>query len=471
MPGQIEPQLGRLIGVPIAVIGVLAAVLTSELQRVSSASLGFAIVAGGVVACVIVARRVRAKIDELSAYYEALLRTADEQSQRAEAANQLKDDFLATLSHELRTPLNSVLGWARILASGKLDAHETTKAIQAIERAGWAQSRLIEDLLDISRIVGGKLRIETHPTLIPPLVDAAVESLRTAAAAKRIVIETDLDATIGPFPVDADRLQQVVWNVLSNAIKFTRSGGHVRVWLRRDDRQQLLLTVSDDGIGFEPEVATHLFERFRQGDSSPTRQYGGLGLGLGIVRHLIELHGGTVTASSAGRDHGSVFTICLPAVTADAQNSVATLTLRGVSILAVDDDPQALEFVRRTLEQYGASVRIAASAQEARESIISDSPDVVVSDLLMPVEDGLTLMRKIRALDPQRGGRVPAVALTALARDADRRSALAAGYQMHVTKPIDAHELASAVARLARGDVDADGSGDRTLDVRDRAAS
>ena len=460
MPDQIQPTLGRLIGLPIAAIGVTAAVLTWELEHVGSMTLAFVILAGGVLACVMVGRRVRARIDDLSTYYETLLRTTDEQTQRAETANRLKDDFLATLSHELRTPLNSVLGWARLLASRKLDPVQTTKAIQAIERAGWAQSRLIEDLLDMSRIVDGKLQIATCPTLLPPLVDAAVELLRPAAAAKRITVETDLDRAIGPMALDPDRLQQVAWNLLSNAIKFTGSGGHVRISLTHDD-QQIRLAVSDTGIGFEPSVAAHLFERFRQGDSSTTRQYGGLGLGLGIVRHLVELHGGTVTAESAGADCGSVFTVSLPFAApldmpAQAQPAPAALTLRGVSVLAVDDDPEVLEFVRFALEQYGASVTGVASAHEARERFAKQRPDVLVSDLMMPGEDGVALIKKIRAFDREHGGRTPAAALSGLARDDDRRGALEAGFQMHVTKPIDPYELASAVARLARdyGDPD-----------------
>ena len=439
----------------------MAAILVWELEHVGSIALALLVIAGAVFAALVIARRVRMRIGALASHYEALLRTADEESRRAEAANRLKDEFLATLSHELRTPLNSVLGWARLLATGKLDAQQTRKAVQAIERAGWAQSRLVEDLLDISRIVAGKLQIAPRPTLLDPLVEAAVHSLIPAAEAKRITVETHLDANVGAIAVDPDRLQQVIWNLLSNAIKFTPSGGEVRVGLARDD-QQIRLSVSDTGIGFQSEIAAHLFERFRQADSGPTRQFGGLGLGLGIVRHLVELHGGTVTAESAGEHRGSVFTVCLPIVAAAsaaqaaAQQPTAAPTLTGVTVLVVDDDPQALELARSTLEQYGASVLIASSVKEARERYTEHSPHVIVSDLRMPDEDGLELIREVRTLDQQRGRRTPAAALTALARSDDRRRALAAGYQLHVVKPIDPFELASAVERLAHSDPTAD---------------
>jgi signal transduction histidine kinase/ActR/RegA family two-component response regulator len=453
VPERIKPQLGRLIALPMATIGALAAILVWELEHVGSILLGVVVLGCAVLAALVVMRRVRRRVDDLSAHYEALLRTADEQSRRAEAANRLKDEFLATLSHELRTPLNSVLGWARLLATGKLDADQTAKAVQAIERAGWAQSRLVEDLLDVSRIVAGKLQISPRPTLLQPLVDAAVHSLAPATEAKRIAVQVNLDPAVGPIAVDPDRLQQVVWNLVSNAIKFTPSGGNVRVELAREDHH-VRLAVSDTGIGFDPEIAAHLFERFRQADSGTTRQYGGLGLGLGIVRHIVELHGGTVTAESAGENRGSMFTVCLPIVQAAAATPASpppkpTPILDGVKVLVVDDDPHALEFARSTLEQYGASVMIASSVSEARERFTSRAPHVIVSDLRMPDGDGLDLIREVRTLDQQRGRRTPAAALTALARSDDKNRALAAGYQMHVVKPIDPFDLASAVERLA----------------------
>jgi signal transduction histidine kinase len=253
----------------------------------------------------------------LGVHYRRLLRIAAEQSRRAETALRVKDEFLTTLSHELRTPLNLVLGWARLLASGKLDHVQTARAVDAIERAGWAQSRLIEDLLDLSRIVSGKLQIHPTPTALQPRIEAAVDSLRAAAAAKHIVLAVTLDETLGPIAADPDRVQQIVWNLVSNAIKFTPSGGRVDVRLstRADEA---IISVKDTGIGFDRQVAAHMFERLHQGDGSSTRQYSGLGLGLGIVRHLVELHGGSVTASSLGADAGSRFEVRLPIVAADA---------------------------------------------------------------------------------------------------------------------------------------------------------
>jgi signal transduction histidine kinase/ActR/RegA family two-component response regulator len=454
MSGHARPQLEGLIVTPFAAIGVLAAVLVWEVEHVGSILLAGAIAAGGVAIGIAIARRLRHDINSLADYYAGLLRTADEQSRQAEAANRLKDEFLATLSHELRTPLNSVLGWARLLASGKLDNAQSARAVQAIERAGWAQSRVIEDLLDISRIVAGRMEVAMQPTIVRPLVEAAIASLRPAAEAKRIAVDASLDETPEAIAADPDRLQQVVWNLLSNAIKFTPSGGQVSVRLE-STAGELRLAVSDSGIGFTPGIAAHLFERFRQGDSSSTRQHGGLGLGLGIVRHLVELHGGTVTAASAGENLGSTFEVRLPlrrwdvAVVEPPKAAPAAPSLRGVTVLVVDDDAAAREFVRSTLEKYGAIVVTAATATEAKACFTRQRPDVLVSDLLVPDEDGLALIRDIRKLDRAAGRVTPAAALTALARVEDRRRALTAGYQMHVAKPVEPSELVSAVERLA----------------------
>jgi signal transduction histidine kinase/ActR/RegA family two-component response regulator len=456
MPGSSPSQLGRLIVTPFATIGVLAAVLVWEIEHVGSLLLALVIFAGAVVVGVVVVRRLRADIEDLTNHYEALLTTADEQSRQAEAANRLKDEFLANLSHELRTPLNSVLGWARLLAGGKLDAPQTTRAVRAIERAGWAQSHLIEDLLDLSQIVGGKLQISLRSTAVQPLVETAVESLRAAAEAKHIAVNLSLDSSIAPIAVDPDRFQQIVWNLVSNAIKFTPNGGRVDVRLAAL-HDELCLSVHDTGVGFEPHVAAHLFERFRQGDGSSTRQYGGLGLGLGIVRHVVELHGGTVSAASAGDNTGSTFVVRLPMRQVDAPLSATPTpaasppSLRGVSVLVVDDDPLALDFVRATLEQYGAFVETASSAKEGRDIFKRQPPDVILSDLVMAREDGLQFIRDIRRMEDATGRVTPAAALTALARTDDRRRALNAGYQMHVSKPVDPDELALTVERLAHG--------------------
>jgi signal transduction histidine kinase/ActR/RegA family two-component response regulator len=454
MPVQTRPQLGRLIVTPFATIGVLSAVLMWEVEHVGSIVIAVVIAAVGVLIGAIVARQLRHDIDTVTDYYSALLRTADEQSRQAEAANRLKDDFLATLSHELRTPLNSVLGWARMLAGGKLDATQSAAAVRAIERAGWAQSHLIEDLLDVSRIVAGKLEIDMRATMLQQVIESAIESLRPAAEAKRLAVGVTLDRTLATINGDPDRLKQVVWNLVSNAIKFTPSGGQVEVRLE-SSATEVHLTVTDTGIGFQPEVAAHLFERFRQGDSSSTRQHGGLGLGLGIVRHVVELHGGTVTASSDGENRGAVFHVRLPLRLWDAPIDEPALpaaeaaSLRGISVLVVDADANALDFVRSSLEQFGAVVVTASSAQEAKDRFKRERPDVLVSELVMPDGDGLQLIRDIRQLDRATGRTTPAAALTALARADDRRRALTAGYQMHLAKPVDPSELVSTIDRLA----------------------
>jgi signal transduction histidine kinase/ActR/RegA family two-component response regulator len=447
--------LGRLIVTPFATIGVLSAVLVWEVEHVGSVLLALAIAGVGVAVGVVVSRRFRRDIDEVTDYYAGLLRTADAQSKHAETANRIKDEFLATLSHELRTPLNSVLGWARLLASGKLDSTQTTRAVRAIERAGWAQSRLIEDLLDLSRIVAGTLELGIRSTSVQPLVEAAVESLHPAAVAKRITVSVELDPALPPLAADAARLKQVVWNLVSNAIKFTPDNGSVVVRLRAE-AGTMHLTVSDTGIGFRPEVATRLFERFRQGDSSSTREHGGLGLGLAIVRHVVELHGGTVTASSGGDNAGSTFEVRMPIRVMDAPPMEIPVTLppapalRGVSVLVVDKDPQQLAFLRDTLERQGAVVMTASSPNEARVRLRRDPPDVLLSDMVLNGEDGLSLVRDLRRFDMESGRATPACALTALARTEDRRRALSAGFQVHVAKPAAPSEIIKTVEWLAR---------------------
>jgi signal transduction histidine kinase/ActR/RegA family two-component response regulator len=453
--GLSRPQLRRLIVTPFATIGVLSAFLVWEVEHVGSIVLAVAIAAGGIVVGVVVSRQLRQDIDRVADYYAGLLRTADIQSRQAESANRLKDQFLATLSHELRTPLNSVLGWARLLATGKLDQVQTTRAIQAIERAGWAQARLIEDLLDLSRIVAGTLELTIRPTAVQPLVEAAVESLRPAAEAKRIAVEVTLDPALPSLAADALRLQQVVWNLLSNAIKFTPQGGSIAVRLGVI-AGDLHLTVSDTGVGFDSNVAMHLFERFRQGDSSSTRRHGGLGLGLGIVRHIVELHGGNVTASSGGENAGSTFEVRIPIRVMDTPSSPSPPasapgpSLRGVTVLVVDDDPLQLAWLRETLERQGAVVVTTSSTQEVKARVRRDPPDVLLSDLVLSGDDGLSLIRDIRQLGRESGGATPACALTALARTDDRRRALSAGFQVHVAKPAEPSEIIKTVEWLAR---------------------
>jgi signal transduction histidine kinase/CheY-like chemotaxis protein len=453
--GHVRPQLVRLIVTPFATIGVLSAVLVWEVEHVGSIVLAVAIAAGAIVVGGFVSRQLRQDIDRVADYYAGLLRTADIQSRQAESANRLKDQFLATLSHELRTPLNSVLGWARLLATGKLDQVQTARAIQAIERAGWAQSRLIEDLLDLSRIVAGTMELTMGPTVMQPLVEAAVESLRPAAEAKRIAVDVTVDPDLPTLAADAFRLKQVVWNLLSNAIKFTPRGGSIAVRLGAI-AGDMHLTVSDTGVGFDSDVAAHLFERFRQGDSSTTRRHGGLGLGLGIVRHVVELHGGNVTASSGGENAGSTFEVRIPIRVMESTAAASSPamspgpSLRGVTVLAVDDDPLQLAWLRDTLERQGAVVVTTSSTKEVKARIKRDPPDVLVSDLVLADDDGFSLIRDIRRLGLDSGGATPACALTALVRTEDRRRALSAGFQVHVAKPAAPSEIVKTVEWLAR---------------------
>ena len=369
MPGYGPSQLGRLIVTPFATIGVLAAVLVWEVEHVGSILLAVAIAAGGVLIGVIVSRQLRQDIDTISEYYQALLHGAEEQSRQADAANRLKDEFLSTVSHELRTPLNSVLGWAHLLARGKLDHEQSVRAVLAIERAGWTQARLIDDLLDLSHIVAGTLELTIEPTLLVPLIESTVESLRPAADAKRIAVTLALDRGLEPIAADTARVKQVVWNLVSNAIKFTPPGGCIDVQLDAS-ADEVRLAVQDTGIGLRADVAAHLFERFRQGDSSSTREHGGLGLGLGIVRHIVELHGGSVRASSHGEHAGSTFEVRLPRrlmaapVVRSHDTAKSSLALRGVTVVVVNDDRHAMEFVRQVLEPHGATV-IEAGSQDA----------------------------------------------------------------------------------------------------------
>jgi CheY-like chemotaxis protein/two-component sensor histidine kinase len=390
---------------------------------------------------------------------------AREQAARAdaEAANRAKDDFLTTLSHELRTPLNAVYGWAAMLQKGQLDAGTLDKAIDAIMRNANAQVQLIDDLLDVSRIASGKLRLDTQSVNLQTVIEAAVEAVRPAAMAKSLQLDLALDATAGPVTGDANRLQQVVWNLLSNAVKFTPSGGRVQVRLRRAN-DHLEVAVSDTGAGIAPDFLPHVFERFRQADSSSTRTHGGLGLGLTLVKQLVELHGGTVTAESPGTGQGAIFTIALPpqgapvpaGFTDREPHSVfalpmsTTIALKGVRVLVVDDDPDGLNLLTIILEQAGATVETGRSAAEGLAHLTAAPPDVLISDIEMPGEDGYALIGRIRGLDPEHGGRVPAIALTAYGRREDRLRAIAAGFSMHVPKPVDPTELVTLVASLAR---------------------
>ncbi|HEX8709914.1 MAG TPA: PAS domain S-box protein [Pyrinomonadaceae bacterium] len=392
-----------------------------------------------------------------------LLRREQEARARAEEANRLKDDFLATLSHELRTPLTAILGWARLLSSGQLDQATVTRAIEIIERNAEAQKQLIEDILDVSRIITGKLTLNVEP--LPPVavIEAAIDSVRPAAEAKQIELQVLVDSHAGLISGDAARLQQVVWNLLTNAVKFTPEGGRVEVRVEAEG-SFIQIKVTDTGEGIDPEFLPFIFDRFRQADATATRKRGGLGLGLAIVRHLVELHGGTVSAESKGAGQGTTFIITLPiasALTRPGQHEEARAArakrgqaadcppLTDLHILLVDDERDTLELLRRVLENCGARVTTASSAAEALQRMKEAKPEVLISDIGMPEQDGYALIRKVRGLQDDEGGSIPAIALTAYAREVDRRKAIRAGFQMHLTKPVEPSELTEVVARLA----------------------
>jgi len=391
----------------------------------------------------------------------SLLTREQEARQDAESANRLKDEFLATLSHELRTPLNAIIGWSHLLRTGTLDAPTAARALETIDRNAKAQNQLINDILDVSRIITGKLHLAMQPLDPGAVMETAIDTLRPAATAKDITIEASLEPEVGTLSGDPDRLQQVVWNLLSNAIKFTPKGGKVQVRLRRLDSQAVIV-VADSGPGISPEFLPHVFERFRQGDASTTRSHLGLGLGLAIVRHLVELHGGTVEASSEGEGKGSTFSVFLPLINARPRGApagakekepavpVATAPqLDGLRILLVDDDAAGREAMATVLQSQGAHVICAATSEEALLAMSRERPDVLLSDIEMPGEDGHSLIRKVRALPADRGGDIPAAALTAYVRAEDRQKALVAGFQVHVSKPVQPEELAAVIAELA----------------------
>jgi PAS domain S-box-containing protein len=391
---------------------------------------------------------------------------AAEQTARAEAERigHVKDEFLATLSHELRTPLNSILGWAHLLTHGNAVSAETAQGLAIIERSARAQNQLIEDLLDMSRITSGKLRMDVQRVELATVIDAAIESVRPAAEAKQIRLQRVLDPNAGPVHGDPNRLQQVVWNLLSNAVKFTPKQGRVQVTLARVN-SHVEVRVSDSGQGIAAEFLPHVFERFRQADSSSTRRYSGLGLGLAIARHLVESHGGAIGVTSSGEGHGSTFIVALPLMVLHAEedmhnrvhprtgrsgsNGTSKPDLRGVRVLVVDDEPDSRLLLARLLEERNATVITASSAEEALVAIREQKPSVLLSDIGMPDADGYSLIGRVRSLPADQGGNLPAAALTAFARSEDRSRALGAGFQIHLAKPIEPAELLAAVANLA----------------------
>jgi PAS domain S-box-containing protein len=394
---------------------------------------------------------------------ELLLESAQAARAEADTANGIKDEFLATLSHELRTPLTSILGWSKLLTDGVLDEQASIRALETIVRNARAQRRLIDDLLDISRIITGKLSLAVRPVELAPLIESVVDGVRPAADARSIRLQTALDSRSNPISGDADRVQQMVWNLLTNAIKFTPKGGYVEVRLERLE-SHVEITITDTGQGIDPVLLPHIFDRFRQSDSSSTRRHGGLGLGLAIVRQLVELHGGTVKVESPGVGEGTTFKLIFPLLSVhqelcdmDMTHALIgskTLTdrqpsLANLRVLVVEDESDARELIETVLAGRGAEVVSVGSAGAALAEMERGRFDVLVSDIGMPETDGYTLMSKIRKLPKERGGRIPAVALTAYAGSEDRMRAVSAGFQMHIPKPVEPAELTTVVGNLA----------------------
>jgi CheY-like chemotaxis protein len=381
----------------------------------------------------------------------------------AEETNRIKDEFLATVSHELRTPLTAIVGWSSMLRMSKFDPETTAHAIETIERNAKAQTDIIEDLLDVSRIITGKLRLEAGPVQLDSIIATALDGIRPTAQVKGIKIESSIDPSAGTVWGDPARLQQVMWNLLTNAVKFNSRGGSIEVRLQRASSHTQVI-VSDTGQGISPEFLPFVFERFRQADGTITRAHGGLGLGLSIVRHLVELHGGTIHAESAGHGLGATFTVDIPLravreverkqpLLASSAEEAALIecssALDGVRVLIVDDEADARLILTTIIERCAAEVMAVDSAAEALKALDSFKPDVLMSDIGIPGEDGYSLIRKVRALSPEQGGKIPAVALTAYAREEDRMRALLAGYQVHVAKPVNPAELIATLSGLA----------------------
>jgi PAS domain S-box-containing protein len=391
---------------------------------------------------------------------EGLLADAEHARDQAEAASRAKDQFLATLSHELRTPLTSIVGWVYLLRSGQLDSATVKRGLETIERNAMLQAQLVSDILDMSRIMAARFRLTVRPVDLAPLIAAAIDSLMPAARAKGLRVHPVLDPSAGRVLGDPDRLQQVFWNLLSNAIKFTGEGGQVQVRLAAVDGAADV-TVEDSGVGIPADFLPHVFELFRQRDSSNTRAHGGLGLGLSVVRHLVELHGGTVRAASAGEGQGATFTVRLPllkapegaprpAVEALPETATADLpSLEGVNVLVVEGGAPVRDLIADVLRRSGARVETAATAQEGLEALLRLRPDVLLTEIDLPDETGYALLRRVRSLPDDSGGRTAAATITTRSRVEDRVEALLAGFQIHLDKPVQPTELVAAVANLA----------------------
>jgi PAS domain S-box-containing protein len=449
-----KEQIQAASGVPLLLDKNLIGVLSIGMRRMHSISdddLRFMSLVGD---------RIAAAIERVRLY-----NGEKEARAQAEEANRLKDQFLATVSHELRTPLNAILGWARMLNSGRIDERTSVHALEVIERNARSQAQLIDDLLDVSRIISGKLRLNINPVEPLAIVDLALDAVRPAAEAKDIQLRRNYDPKTGTIPGDPDRLQQIIWNLLSNAIKFTPAGGKVTIAVRRS-QAHIEVEITDTGQGIDTEFLPYVFDRFRQGDASVARAHGGLGLGLAIVRHLTELHGGTVEAQSQGEGHGATFTVRLPihlasiaATTnhhANGLNDFARLRfgshppLKGLRVLIVDDENDSLDLMKTVLNECGAEPITARSAAEGFEALTSSAPQVLISDIEMPLEDGYTFIRKVRGDLSPPICQIPAIALTAHANNEDRLRALAAGFQVHVKKPVEPGELVEALCQLLK---------------------
>ena len=405
-------------------------------------------------------KRIERELQGLLAERNQILASERAARSEAERLSASKDEFLALLSHELRTPLNAILGWTQILRSGSVASANFEKGLAVIERNVRAQTQLVDDLLDMSRIISGQMRLEVQPVMPFAFVQGAIESARPAADARGVRLEAILDPAAGPVSGDANRLQQVVWNLISNAIKFTPGGGHVRVTFERVN-SNIEICVADSGIGIRPDFLPHIFERFRQADATPTREHGGLGLGLSIVKHIVELHGGTVEANSDGEGQGATFRVRLPLAVSRSNPDrphelprssqrpavpFVNADLSNLVVLVVDDDPDSRDLLHRLLSDCGATVTAAASAAEALAATNNQRPDLLISDIGMPEVDGYQLLRSLRAGSDVR---FPAIALTAFARSEDRTRALLAGFVAHVSKPVEPAELIATVAAVS----------------------
>jgi signal transduction histidine kinase/ActR/RegA family two-component response regulator len=414
--------------------------------------------------------RLKAATDELtklrSVNHDAVEVGQTESTRRVEAERlgRIKDEFLANLSHEIRTPLNAILGWSQLLEPGKTSQADLIEGLQVITRNARTQARLIDDLLDMSRIISGKMRLDVQKMNLPAVIDAAIESVKPAAQAKGVKLQKVIDPIAGPVTGDPNRMQQVVWNLLTNAIKFTPKGGSVQVVVERSN-SHVELSISDTGKGIPADFLPHVFERFSQADDSARRGYTGLGLGLAIVKSLVELHGGSVRVKSGGEGKGTTFIVSLPVSVLHTLDTGKNLQrtkiarnvsllhaphLKGIKVMLVDDEPDAIGLVKRIMEDCGATVKACMSGTECLDCIASLKPDVVIMDIGMEEMDGYSLIGKVRALSPEKGGRTPAVALTAFARSEDRRQAMLAGFDVHVAKPVEPDELVAVVSRLAR---------------------